>query len=1058
MRVVAEWKCDGKCEKELLSLLKVYYVTAMKYQSISRVIVVGAMLAVSVLTQARVITPEEALERVSATVRSRSGGGILTKSVASAVHVASGDAVDPQGNPAYYVFARQGENGYFITSADDRLRPVLAVVDTGSYDPAAFPQQMRWMLEEYSEQAAAVAATADEGKEHGDRMAELYAQWKSVGPLVKSKWDQSAPYWNDCPMSGGRRCLTGCTATALAQIIRYHGYFKGQGSHIYTAANLNRELGYTYGGHTYDWANMTDEYNEHSTAAQNAAVADLMYACGVACDMNYGPEASGAFVSGERIISLFGYDPTTSYFRRSDYQTPEWESLIYEEISHGRPVYYAGYNRTEGHAFVCDGYMDPGLFHINWGWSGSGDGYFALTALYSGGAENFESGFQGSQSILRVVPPTAAEKPEAVAQVQGVASDFSFSNPQSYSFNVVIGRTPYEVTRYRPGMLFKSADNSGTKAFVPIYSSSMVFELSSGYMQPLKDHAWVWDDFDLPAGTYTVEPAITVLNPGASREPVVLATDADYKIYADVTSRTQISYRKETLTDKAKLTFADIVTPEEIYGETPFKLTMTAVNEGTRDFSGKLMFSLREAGGYYRQYNIWNAELVIPAGDSHKMQLIPDLKSSMSGVEIADGDYKLCVVSPAGMILHSEEGVIKYHNGTAPANSDFPSHYANFYISGMNYGNAPEETDQQGFPAELRYGEDVYMMPWERANEVRSFSYTLQLFIPGDPVPVYTSGSVWTTGFTTTGYYYGKNLRVADMPSGRFLARFVGTDGCVLSDTWSLTGYRSEELPGGITAKLVDEADGSRTMTAISRTDSLVNLTAAGIDVNRLEARVFASAMQLQKLIIPASVGEIETGAFRHCRNLSAVVLEGETTAIDHVEATFYGASHEMDFYVPEVALRRYEELLGGRGEVYSAIEALPEVNDTVMIGVGNYAEIQLGLPHGCDRRFEINSGDETVAMATLNGEVLRIEAGGPGTTEIVVSHPQPGLGRMGVKVKTYDPAGIETIDADALTGPFSVYNLSGTRVATERDEMRRLAPGIYLLRKDNTTVKFMVR
>ena len=128
------------------------------------------------------------------------------------------------------------------------------------------------------------------------------------------------------------------------------------------------------------------------------------------------------------------------------------------------------------------------------------------------------------------------------------------------------------------------------------------------------------------------------------------------------------------------------------------------------------------------------------------------------------------------------------------------------------------------------------------------------------------------------------------------------------------------------------------------------------------------------------------------------------------------------------------------------------------MIGVGNCAEIQLGLPHGCDRRFEINSGDETVAMATLNGEVLRIEAGGPGTTEIVVSHPQPGLGRMGVKVKTYDPAGIETIDADALTGPFTVYNLSGTRVATERDEMRRLAPGIYLLRKDNTTVKFMVR
>lgn len=1030
----------------------------MKYQLNLRGVAMWAMLAAAMLTEARVITPAEALDRAAAAAGSTRGGGTTVKGVAAAMHVASGDAVDPQGNPAYYVFARQGEDGYFIASADDRLRPVLAVVDAGSYDPHRLPEPMRRLLEQYSAQAAAVAVTADDGKEHHDAMAGLYAQWKGVEPLVKSKWNQSEPYWNDCPMSGSERCLTGCTATALAQIIRYHGYFQGQGTHEYLAERINRNLSYTYGGHTFDWANMTDEYDEHSTEAQKAAVADLMYACGVACDMNYGPQASGAFVRGERVISMFGYDPTTTYFQRSDYQTPEWESLIYEELSHGRPVYYAGYNHDGGHAFVCDGYRDPGLFHINWGWSGSGDGYFALTALYSGGPESFESGFQGSQSILRIVPPTATEKPEAVAPVQGVASDFDFYSPKVYSFNVVLSRTPYDVTRYRPGMLFKATDGSGRQAFVTIYSSTYVFELPKGYMQSLENYAWIWDEFNLPAGTYTVEPAVRILNTGASREPVVLATDADYVIYADVTSSTQISYRKEPITDQAKLTFADVETPADIYGETPFKLTMTAVNEGTRDFSGKLMFALREAGGYYRQYNIWNADLVIPAGDSHRLQVTPDLKSSMTGTEIPEGDYRLCIVSPAGMIVHSGESVVRYHNGAAPAGSDYPSHYGNFYITGMNYGPAPGATDQKGLPAELRYGEEVYMMPWEKANEVRSFSYTLQLFNPGNPVPVFKSASVWTTGFTTTGYYFGKNLPVSGMPSGRFLARFVGTDGQVLSDSWPLTVYRSEGLPGGITARIVDEADGSRTLTAVSRVDSLVNLSAPGADVNRVEAQVFASATSLSKLILPASVREIETGAFRHCRNLSGVRFEGAETVLGHVDATFFGAGDEIDFYVPGSALSRYGEMLGGVGDVYAAIELLPGANDTIKVAEGGYMDLPLGLPQGCNRRFNIVSSDDKVATAALNGETLRIEGLSPGVAEIAVDHPQPGLGQLRLKVRTYDPAGIVTVDIDTLTGPFTVYNLGGAVVATDRGSMSRLSPGVYILRSGDTATKIRIR
>lgn len=179
--------------------------------------------------------------------------------------------------------------------------------------------------------------------------------------------------------------MTGCVATAMAQVINYHKYpEKGIGSNSYTTTTSGLSVSFNFGATTFDWDNMADIYSLSSTAEQKTAVATLMKACGVSVNMDYGTGASGAmsaFVPAA-LVNYFGYDKATAYRERIWFSGQEWEDLVYNELATVGPVYYGGTTaRNEGHAFVCDGYRADGFFHINWGWGGQSNGYFRLSAL-----------------------------------------------------------------------------------------------------------------------------------------------------------------------------------------------------------------------------------------------------------------------------------------------------------------------------------------------------------------------------------------------------------------------------------------------------------------------------------------------------------------------------------------------------------------------------------------------------------------------------------------------------------------------------------------------------
>ncbi len=283
--------------------------------------------------------------------------------------------------PAYYVFGRDKQQGYVIAGADDLASPVLGYVDDGTFDYANLPEQMKAWLQGYADEIA--WARRHENTASTYRQASTRPQRSEIPLMVHAHWDQSAPYNNKTPLLNGKHTATGCVATAIAQIMRFWQHpLKGKGSHSYEWESGETTLSMDFSKVTFDWANMPFIHTDSWTSKQDDAVATLMEACGYAMDMDYNT-SSGAVtaVATQRLVSYFDYAPSNRHYFRDFYGLYEWEDLVYNSLANGCPVLYHGQGSGGGHAFVVDGYKDNGYFHLNWGWSGSANGYYLLTAL-----------------------------------------------------------------------------------------------------------------------------------------------------------------------------------------------------------------------------------------------------------------------------------------------------------------------------------------------------------------------------------------------------------------------------------------------------------------------------------------------------------------------------------------------------------------------------------------------------------------------------------------------------------------------------------------------------
>ena len=318
------------------------------------------------------------------------------------------DLSNESGFPNLYIF--NAESGFVVMAADDRVQPILGYSLTGKFVAENMPANVSDWLQGYNDEIQyaidnklkATSKTTKLWKELIEGNAKAAIATVILATLIQTKWNQKKYYNSLCPaISDGPdgHAYTGCTATSMAQIMKYHNYpSKGIGSHSYSwnGQNLTADFGAT----TYDWNNMVNHYNYYyddngtlhwlstPSSTEIIAVATLMYHCGVSANMNYSSSGSGAslYNAANALKYYFNYNTNLECKAKSSYEDDEWKDMIKNELNASRPLQYAGYNPegSGGHAFVCDGYDNADYFHFNWGWAGHYDGYFSLSNLDTG--------------------------------------------------------------------------------------------------------------------------------------------------------------------------------------------------------------------------------------------------------------------------------------------------------------------------------------------------------------------------------------------------------------------------------------------------------------------------------------------------------------------------------------------------------------------------------------------------------------------------------------------------------------------------------------------------
>ncbi len=602
---------------------------------------VSALAAATFGASARSLTPAEALAAAKSEMP-QSGPARVAASADFALTPALTVSA-PDGQPTLYLFAAQ--QGYIVAAADDAAgAALLGFSDTGRFDAADVPPQMRWWLDELSEQVAYAAAHPGEELQ----LAPARAERQQIAPIAKTLWNQDAPYNDLCPVlknSSGvqSRAVTGCVATAMAQAIKVFNYpQQGLGSHSYnfTYLNNNYSASFDFAGTPFAWDQMSDTYDSSSSSASNEAVATLMKACGVSVDMSYGLAATGGsgastFNAASALVDYFNYDPGVRYLSRECYTSSDWIDMVYNEIAAGRPVIYSGHSNEGGHAFVCDGYSQDDFFHINWGWGGMSNGYFKLSVLDppSQGIGGSNSGFNMGQGIIiGICPPGSAGAIGQVVPIIELSGDFAPAQTQySKSSTVVFGSS--ETLFYNASTaaipvtlgLKLTNESTGAVSYISAYNTVNSLPSLNGWRQMSINGS------SFPVGTYKAEPAF---QSNDTWYDVSTSINTPGYVQAVVTNST-ITFTVPSTAQHAHVTSCTMLTPIYIGDAAEFEVDI----EASADYYGTVIPALASGTSVYATGS--RKGLSLDAGET----LTIDWVATFSGSNLSAGNYDLVFIT-----------------------------------------------------------------------------------------------------------------------------------------------------------------------------------------------------------------------------------------------------------------------------------------------------------------------------------------------------------------------------------------------------------------------------
>ncbi len=322
------------------------------------------------------------------------------------------------GQPVYYAYNIES-GGFIILSADDIYTPVIGYTTKGSFPNEGVNKTFDSFIQDYADQIDFGRINNVNASNEVSQAWDYYSTMttarinlegdRDVDPLLAIMWNQDYPYNAYCPVDAagsGGHVYAGCVATAMSMIMAYYRYpLQGTGSFSYNCPGYGNQSA-NFGQTHYNWDAMLNSITAGNGIAVNA-IAELQYHCGVSVRMGYNPDGSGAYSTDvpPAIKSYFGYSTSAQYIMKMSYTTSAWENMIVQSIDEKKPLYYSGQSTDGGHAFVLDGYQVTSsgkLFHFNFGWSGSENGYYAISDV---------NGFSSQQGMVRNFIPNTANYP-----------------------------------------------------------------------------------------------------------------------------------------------------------------------------------------------------------------------------------------------------------------------------------------------------------------------------------------------------------------------------------------------------------------------------------------------------------------------------------------------------------------------------------------------------------------------------------------------------------------------------------------------------------------------
>ncbi len=931
--------------------------------------------------------------------------------------------------PLFYIF--NDADGFVIVSADDKFPAVLGYSDSGIFDEAKIPVNMKAWLDGYAAEMTHYLPVLPDG--FGSITKQNRISRAPISPMVTTKWNQDTPYNLLCPTDKYGQAVTGCVATAYAQIMNFHKW---------PTQPVGENGGITFTGTTYNWRQMLDDYQPGTyTGSQATAVATLMRQCGAAVNMRYSAWASGAYSHQvpTALTRYFKYDPGLTMYWKDYIPQSRWNDIVYQELAQGRPVYYSGSSSEGGHAFVCDGYSDNEYFHFNWGWGGYEDGYYRLTALNpaSGGIGSYEDGYTSNQSIIiGIKPGTESSEPTQT----GLLASGGFYHKSGLTFEVREGQTenliynPFDYTiNVQMGIKIVAADNAADITYKECGSATDLASMY-GFMEMTTGSLPA-----LPDGKYKVYPVYRC--PKTSSNWLELPVPIGMQNYVDLT----LSKGNPTFTNSGpdssntpKLIFGTPETVDVLYGDLPVALRIPVVNVGQGDFSSQLGFSLMDAEDDFGGAASVMDTYIIPAGSSSNIDV-------SFNSELPAGTYILSVMDMTGNIfIDNYKLTLKETDLPALGNSIKASALSpNFFTEGKD--------------------SPLYFTVSNPSFASQTMDFTFEILDSNSLLPIKTLPVNYSV--TVPGNYTGRiNVRPTDLEvePGVYYWRVKDSEGQNISAPAPMIVNSEVKMKDGIAYVETSRSRKEALIVAPESNPYIGNIiipeSIDGLKVKGLRNNAFTFA-STPEVSLPANITKLDPGTF-YCNTALNNFFSESKQIIPYQDQIFASPLRNIWLNVSQDIVGEWHSQAGWRGmqtpywmmkldgvEITSGMDIDTSTSEPIPYRM-NFAtplSLTFSAPEGKNVEILMIVDRVWILNATVDPKTYTLEV------------PALGLNTTGEirLTATTAPLGVEGVesDPDSIFDLFSIDGRLILRNATKQD-LKNLPSGLYFSKGQKILIK----